>query len=287
MEQYLPKDLELLPYAGIPPEIVANFFSLQERIERDIDNGGMDYFRFSRELWGIFFNDAPDIGSPAYKEFEAIVVLGLEKFTTKELLYPEIKTHLNDIIKAIYPVVERMILWSRGDAHHTGYQTSKMVRSGLKNTWLRSLLHFGNDGARELIRDKTSIIIEEEKNSPLERLLDSTKPGSLVVIEDSLKNLETTHELARGRGVPHTGVWAAYSREGARLHGSEKYKEAASRWKVLSSPSELVAYASSPDLQGATLVLDFDGVLGNNTWMRQQQSRVFWTAIAHCSLSKQ
>ena len=195
-EEHLPKGLALVPYQDVPDAAISRFFELQEQIEKDLSRGGMDYFRFSKELWKCFFKEDPDIENPQYREFEAIIVLGLQKLTTRELIYPDIKRNLVEILHQLYPIVERVVLWSRGDVHNSGYQMAKMELSGLKTVWLRGLLGAGKEKARSYIRDKTSIIINEEKDSPLRGLVESVRPQKLVVVEDSLKNLERTRTLA-------------------------------------------------------------------------------------------
>lgn len=279
-ESNYPTHLELVNLEKVPPDASERFFRIQEEIEADLQRGGMNYFRFSRQLWEAFLGGEPDVESPEYKEFEAIVVVGLQRFTTKGLIYPEIEADLSSVLEQVYPQVERLALWSRGDTTHTGYQLSKLTLSGLQNKWLRALISkFGRTEAKKLIQEKTSILIGEEKNLALEKMIQEPGVVKLLVVEDSLNNLATTRELARKHGLPHTGLWAAYSREGKKILGTQKYQEAEAQWTVLHSPAELVSCALDSDLQNATVVIDFDGVLGNNVWMREQQSRVFWTAI--------
>ena len=118
---------------------------------------------------------------------------------------------------------------------------------------------------------------------------------NLVIIEDSVKNFDKVKQalVARfGEGildrVKITPIWAAYSRErqnarkkaGESPEGAAEYSQKTKNLEVIDSFAQLLDRERFDGIfKNAHVFVDFDGVIGDNVAMREEQARATYQAL--------
>lgn len=172
-----------------------------------------------------------------------------------------------------------MAIWTTGDNAATGYQPAKIARSGIISAFVKAVKANHGDVT------KTEAIISDNKFDELAKHLESQEGlTKLVIIEDSRSNLRKVTNMAaainetrpEGSKIEFLPVWAAYSREGIQAKAKGEKEEA---FYVIDSPKDLLDDRFYEVFRGADVLVDFDGVIGNNLTMREAQARVKYNVL--------
>ncbi len=278
----------------IPQDFIEYIFTLQGKIEK---SGGMDYHRYARELWARYVSeDAVTLESEQFKIFDADIVAALARIEMSELVYGDIEKNMPTLIRELERTVDKVMLWSTGDVDATGYQVLKIKRSGIvSDTYAAVKKTLGHQYGKDLFRERTEYMVSTDKFAKLrEYLLGKRESGAtsvkIGVIEDSLGNIEKVKQLVReifgdnGEVVP---VWAAYSREGKQImkrmkaEGKERgFVQLCRENNAIARFSDVLQPQHLSMLSGAELLVDFDGVIGDNMKMRDAQAQAIYGVVA-------
>jgi|GEM_PF-1545186 len=175
------------------------------------------------------------------------------------------------------------------------------------------------DERHDFIRDKTNYIVADDKFEKLAAFVEAHEndetvaPLKIVIIEDSSKNLKEVEELLKekieARKVVIKQIWFTGSREGREAQKKvDKLVEDSSK-EALSASEELKLKKEAEDavkeleqkkkdfnsietfdelldekrfgtiFDGAHVMVDFDGVIGDNVTMREHQAEVIYNAL--------
>src|SRR3989344_2201875 len=130
----------------LSPEEVDFFINLQTKTW---GKEAADYHKYAQAMWREFFNENPD-ESPNFKDFESTLIGGLHEINTREHVYPQITRGLGRLIEQHGDSVKKVILWSTGDVSSTGFQISKIKRSGVIMDFYKTLKEkFSKEKAKE------------------------------------------------------------------------------------------------------------------------------------------
>lgn len=294
-------DLEILPEPT--KELTDYFFSLQSQVEGE---GDMDYHKYASQMWGKFFGEpTSERDGEAFSYFENRMIASLHSIDMRKLVYPHVTENLESLIDIRGDQVDEIILWSTGDVAATGYQAGKIDKSGVIPAFLRALAKRDPGKVRERAQ-KTRYMVDDNKFDRLvEHTAETKKDGEqmkIVIIEDSVKNFEkvrTALEERFGKDVVArefqiNPIWAAYSREG--LTAQQKAEGSQGEWgnymarrralNAIDSFAELLDPRFNDMFSGAHVFCDFDGVIGNNIEMREEQAKVIFHALTEGALKK-
>lgn len=272
------------------------FFTTQIAIE---DEGSMDYHKYSKRLWQdlVLGEQAEGFESdPAFKNFEGNLILGLQNIDMRKYGYPDLVDNLGELIARYGDNIASVAIWSQGDEQATGYQDAKIARSGIMGAFLRAVRGRDENSAREFIKRKTGHLVSDDKFKSLNEFLQNHPEATrIVVIEDSRQNLQKAAQLVatlntsrpKDSQIEYIPIWATYSREGidatkkAALEGNTKQLEREKfSLNALKSPKDLLDQQKfGPIFNNAHLLVDFDGVIGDNISMRKAQARVKYNAL--------
>lgn len=276
----------------MPAELVKRFFELQVECEQ---TGAMNYREYARRLWQEKFGEVPPSG-PVFDSFEADLITGLHDIDMQGLIYPDVQNNLDKIVAALYGPegqVKRVTLWSTGDAEATGYQHAKIASSRIVRSFLAAAM--ANKTALASVRDGgTEYMVRDNKLADLKAHLLARKARGensikLAVVEDSKKNILAVEALVKeifGENGTVVPVWAVYSREGqnARKADASQFTIDSERLNAIDSFAELASPKLAQQLHGAEVLVDFDGVLGDNIRMRQRQASATYRALSQAAL---
>ncbi|NDC22408.1 hypothetical protein EBZ57_03530 [bacterium] len=276
-----------------PQEINDFFFALQGEVEK---RGHMDYTAYTTDLWQRLV-DPQDKNSEAFKHFQGTLISSLHNIDMSEMIQPEIQSSMPDLVGQYSEIIRGVSVWSTGDVTATGYQLAKIESSGLRKAFFGAFTT--RAAGAEYARKNTSYLVHDDKFNGLVDYVDSKmesdsdRPIKIVVIEDSVKNFKKAQDALNekfGEGtVEVTPIWFTSSREGKKAiaeaeEGGEEAKKALQEKLI-----ELNAISSFEDLLDAEkfgqlladsyIMLDFDGVVGDNIAMRVEQSRVTFNAL--------
>jgi len=118
----------------------------------------------------------------------------------------------------------------------------------------------------------------------------------IVIIEDSLKSFERVRKAIHDKlgasvaaQVDIVPIWAVYSREGQNTLAKAKKEDSMHEFEhtlrvhnAIDSWNDLLdEQRFKPLLEGAHVFVDFDGVIGNNITMRNDQAKATLSALVH------
>lgn len=280
----------------VPRNVFKEFFKLQSQVEKE---GNMDYHAYANLLWNNMLGNAEaESDQQARSIFENAMITGLHSIDMKTIVYPHVTDNLEALIGVRGDEAKEVILWSTGDVAATGYQTAKIERSGIIKRYMKTL----RDSAPESFRKqmgKTGYMVDDDK---FERLIDHIGQIShdeerikLVIIEDSINNFSKVENALKAQygedfmgRVSLTKVWVAYSREGQDARkkagespeGAAEYDSKTKGLQVIDSFAELLDQERFGEaFKDAHVFIDFDGVIGDNIAMREEQARVIYQAL--------
>lgn len=269
------------------------FFRVQSEIEKQ---GRMDYHRYATRLWQEVVEggvETPNLASdPQFRRFEGNLILGLHDIDMRQHVYGELVENLGQMIAKYGRSIRKVAVWTTGDNEATGYQPAKIARSGIITAFARAVKsHHEGDVVKsnEFTAAKTATIISDNKFNELGGYLTAEEGlTKLVVIEDSRSNLRRVAKMVEAINVARSGdkriefipVWATYSREGmqarakADKEGTMDALEAEkAAFHAIDSPKDILDDRFGEIFAGADVLVDFDGVAGNNLTMREAQAQ--------------
>jgi len=276
------------------------FFALQGSVGLGPDadpKARMDYREYARILWQERVDSDGDFSSPAFLQFEKDLISGLHNIDMGELVYGDIKANIDLLVATLEPVIRKAILWTNGDVSATGYQVLKVRQSGIiLATRLAMMDALGVEKGKSEFGRRTEYMVEDDKMGRLrayfkEMKADGRKPVKVAVVEDSRKNIDKVQalldEIFGLNRVAFEGIWAAYSREGLAYKKSfedgeisaDDYSRELWCYNAINEFSELSNPQMLKRLQDAELLIDFDGVIGDNVRMRNVQAQVTYAAL--------
>lgn len=286
-------DLELtIPTSSdeqiVPQEFYDEFFKLQVNIEGE---GAMDYRKYAFVLWERVFGSEPDLEDAIYREFEGNIILGLHQIDMNVLVYPHVKDSMHQLVEALVEKARKVILWSTGDTESTGYQVRKINRSKVIHKFLLALAEVipDKETRKKFMKEQTVYMVEGNKIEELEKYF--VKEGAdikkVVLIEDSRSNMDKVAALVDGlEDVEYFPIWTLYSRSGMKARGADGFDSLKKQYSGIDSFEDLLGddYLSAAD--GADVIIDFDGVLGDHVCMRNMQAQVKWLALKNAADKK-
>lgn len=276
-----------------PQEINDYFFTLQGEVEK---RGHMDYMAYTTDLWNRLVGPS-DKSPDAFRHFQGTLISSLHNIDMSEMIQPDIKSSMPDLVGQYADVIKGVSVWSTGDVTATGYQLAKIESSGLRKAFFGAFTT--RAAGAEYARNNTSYLVHDNKFNGLVEYIgskmenDSDRPMKVVVIEDSVKNFEKAQYALNeqfGEGtVEVTPIWFTASREGqkaiaeAEEGGEEDQKALQAKFEELNAISSfedlLDAEKFGQLLADSYIMLDFDGVVGDNIAMRVEQSRVTYNSL--------
>lgn len=267
-------------------------FDLQARCEK---TGTMNYHTYADMMWRELLGADPDHAPDLYKQFEADLIAGLQDIDMSTLVYEHVIESLNKLIETYLPRVKKIFLWSTGDVSSTGYQVIKINRSHIVEKFYRSLLGKAKkDGVipRILLDEKAEYLVADNKFTSLgdvvrDMNLNSSEGQTIVIIDDSVNNFQKASDILYTQlpTQPFTviPIWAVYSREGLTAKKNLQPNEFAQKKEKLNG-IESFAELLDEDRFGtifnnAIVLVDFDGVIGDNIKMRDEQAYAIYRAL--------
>lgn len=288
-EKHVPAEIAVdIENQTVPKEIYDSFFTLQSEIEK---TGHMDYHEYARRLWNMYIEKTKNTdfdNDENFKQFEANLINGFHSIDMKDLVYEDITKNLPEIADTLATKVSKAIMWSTGDVDATGYQDAKISSSKIVRNFIGALQEtMPKDQRKDFIKNKTEYMVGDNKLAELKEYLLAQKSSGqdeikISVIEDSIKNIGKVTALVKeifgdkGTVVP---VWATYSREGQKAKKSSDFPEKVEKYNGIDSFSNIATPEMAEKLEGSTVLIDFDGVIGDNVRMRNAQSQVAYECL--------
>jgi hypothetical protein len=294
-------------FGPVDPALVKYFFDLQAKIEKEGEQsgGGMDYHIFARRMWEELVGEIDQQNEKLFHQFENALIFGLHSIDMKPLVYEHVTEQLAALIKQYKESIKHLALWSTGDVTVTGYQAGKINSSGIIKRFSKTLqaeLPEGQVG--EFMKEKTSYMVADNKFKAFtEYATEALRKNpdenlKIVIVEDSKKNFDKAREyLEKDLGEKATKVqiipvWVTYSREGKldeakAISPDEKQKleELKISLNSINDFGELLNTERFGDiLKDAHLFVDFDGVIGSNIPMREEQAKVTYGALMQTAI---
>ncbi len=302
-EAFKKRDTLLDARSGSLPDVqpldrTSPLFSYIFKLQVDREKtGSMDYRSYADKMWRELLGSDPAVTPELYQQFEADLITGLDDIDMSAYVYEHVTESLAKLIETYIDRLKKIFLWSTGDVSGTGYQVLKINRSHIVEKFYRALsAQTKKDGLppRELLEDKAGYIVDDNKFTKLcdvlrSANLDQTKPHTIVIIEDSVKNFDKAAQTLREQLPDYTfnviPLWALYSREGINAKkelSPEDFAKQKEKLNGIESFDDLLdqdRFGSM--LERAIVLVDFDGVIGDNIKMRDEQARVIYRALLH------
>ncbi|OGE64290.1 hypothetical protein A3I48_03620 [Candidatus Daviesbacteria bacterium RIFCSPLOWO2_02_FULL_36_7] len=204
----------------------------------------------------------------------------------RQHVYGELVDSLGQLVAKFGQAVRKVAIWTTGDDVATGYQPAKIARSGIITAFTKAVRVHNGDLA------KTEAIIADNKFNELDKYLESQGLTRLVVIEDSRSNLRKVAKIVEivneaktgGNTIEYVPVWAAYSREGIQAKAKGEKEDT---FYVIDSPKDLLDDKFGEVFRGADILVDFDGVIGNNITVREAQAQVKYNALVGAVIERE
>ena len=282
------------------PDLSKYFFELQSKVEEE---GDMDYNKYATRLWEKFMeNEQTD--SVGFDNFRGQIITGLHGIDMSKMLAPDISDTMPELVAKYQGRIKSLNIWSTGDVAATGYQDAKISKSGIVRKLISNLQ---KDERHDFIRDKTNYIVAGDKFEKLAAFVeahendDETEPPlKIVIIEDSSGNFEKVDKLLNDKieagKVVIKKIWFTGSREGREAQkkvdklvedGSEEAEDAVEELKKKKKDfNSIETFDELLDedrfgtiFDGAHVMVDFDGVIGDNVTMREHQAEVIYNAL--------
>lgn len=262
----------------------------------------MDYHQYARQLWCnlvVGSDVSPTVfkDDPVFTNFEANLIVGLLDIQASKHIYAELPNVMEDVVGKYGRNIARVAIWSKGDVTATAYQDIKIARSRVITALNKALgSQYGEEEAKRFRAEKIAYLVSDDKFKVLEEYLQRlTGQAKLVVIEDSRSNLRKVKELVdvinqtrpAAHQIDYIGIWATYSREGINARKAaevnpdkqQQFESDRSLYHAVDSPSELADSRFESIYNGAHIMVDFDGVIGDNVKMRQMQAQATQNAL--------
>jgi len=283
----------------VDPVIFQYFFDLQATMEKESEDKGMDYKEYARRVWRDIVGD-PDNDADLFKHFESSIIYRLHVINMEPINYPHLVENIVELVKKYQSSISHLAVWSKGDVAATGYQLGKIDSSRIVNLYRDSLREaFDTREAGKIMKEKTSYMVLDDKFAGLIQYVGRILEGApeekikLVIIEDSRKNFEVVRKVIEdsfgiGR-VEVCPIWAVYSREGQKAKAGSRDED----WQALRR--NLNAIDSFADLLDdkflriffrAHVFVDFDGVIGDNIKMREEQAKAIFGPLVQALVLK-
>ncbi|MBI2337767.1 hypothetical protein HYU95_01155 [Candidatus Daviesbacteria bacterium] len=298
------KDLqrEALPFSPleiekpINPGLYKYFFDTQVAAEKQ---GAMDYRKYAARVWQdlvVAVEEQPQTfeNDPAFRRFEANLILGLQDIDMRQHRYSELVDILGELVAKYGESVRKVAIWSTGDDSATGYQPAKIARSAIIGSFSKAIKTYDGEESKRFIAEKTAYIIADDKFKQLEEHLKSSGVAKIVVIEDNRGNLRKVAKIIDSLNVnrPEADklefmpVWATYSREGIEAREKAEAEETMAQYEdernnlnAIDSPVDLLDDKFVKVFNGADVFIDFDGVIADNLTMRPEQARIKYSNL--------
>ena len=285
-----------------PPDDFTRYcFELQGRLEK---TGQIDYHEYARQMWAHLLPG--DI--EGQELFEQHLITGLHGIDMQKLVFPEVIEHMPELIEKFHEKIKAIAIWSTGDVEGTGYQLAKIISSGVIDEFVqntRAILE--RDAHVEFVRNQTALLIADNKFERLERyvinqqLENGGAPIKLVIIEDSRGNFKKVSDRLRTQiesgMITVVPIWFTGSREGinaekavTKLEATDPEAARQARETLNAEKANYNAFSSYHELlddpryesllEGGHLLVDFDGVIGDNVAMRVEQASTIYNALA-------
>ncbi len=285
-------DVEIERVSDVPPGLVKYIFDLQGRVEKE---GRMDYHRYAELMWQEILQQDSMNTPEAFEVFEKSLIAGLHQIDMRQHVYESVRENLVPLIEEYGDSVKGVVLWSTGDVEATGYQVGKIERSRIIRDFYGALRLGTPDkaSAKTAFRERTSYLVDDNKFDALLGWVEERRTEGeimkIVIIEDSVKNFDKVRTALVGRygeaildRVRIFPIWATYSREGqaaerqaVKENKEQEFEKRKQELNAIGSFTELADRNRFGEiLEGAYLLVDFDGVIGNNVSMRQDQAGV-------------
>jgi hypothetical protein len=284
-----------IPHFAIGPEFPEYMMDLYMKIESE---GAVDYGKFAKEMWEYLTGEPAGYENSYFREFEHGMIRDLHGIDISKLMYPHVKESLPELISRWSESVHKVMLWSIGDVSGTGYQVQKIRSSGIVPQFMRNLsAELGSEKARAFLEKKTEYMVDDDKFDRLGEYLARELPQGevkIVIIEDSPENFEKARNAVRARfgaaadRIQIIPIWAVYSFRGKKEEAKAKTPEAqAAFWEkkhalhAINSFEELLDDKHKGLMKDAYLLVDFDGVIGNNAEMRKKETEAVYNNFIH------
>ena len=281
------------------------FFELQSKVEKE---GDMDYNVYAARLWKKFMQTEPT-DSAGFDNFRGQMITGLHGIDMSKMLAPDISDTMPELVANNLGRIKSLNIWSTGDVAATGYQDAKIAKSGIVRNLFSNLQEAvpDRDERHNFIRDKTNYIVADNKFEKLGAFVEAHEnddetgaPLKIVIVEDSSGNFEKVDKLLKEKieagKVVIEKIWFTGSREGREaqkkvdklvedgseeaLSASEELKLKKQRFNSIETFDELLDEARFGTIfDGAHVMVDFDGVIGDNVTMREHQAEVIYNAL--------
>lgn len=286
-----------------PCHIYDYIFRLQGSVEQDQaeNDRGMDYCEYARRMWRDATGGEEAEGD-AFSLFKKSLIFNLHEIEMRPLVHPDLGESLKKLVATYCGNIATVALWSTGDDRATGYQHRKIQRSGLISEFVKAhrAARIGNESGESGMQ--TAYLVADNKFSRLaeyaRKLQDLNGQDSLkfVVIEDSVGNFEKAERAitqAVGSEVEIIPIWFTDSRAGIvaqaqidcieddheRELAQATLDERKNVYNAIASFDELLEDVWLARLKNAHVLVDFDGVIGDNVAMRDVQARVTYGSL--------
>lgn len=300
--------VERQQFGSIDPALFKYFFDLQVNLEKERESGGenMNYHTYARRMWEKLIGDINPQNEEFFHQFENTMILGLHKIDMKPMVYEHVTEQLAALVKQYKESIKHLALWSTGDVEATGYQVGKVSSSGIIKGFSKALKNELPEGTvGEFMKEKTSYLVADNKFKAFTEYVTEAlnkhhdEEIKIVIIEDSRKNFDKAREaLVKDLGekaskVQIIPIWVTYSREGQQAE--KKALSPDEKLKLEKQKVNLNAINSFKDLlntkhfesifKDAHVFVDFDGVIGDNISMREEQARATYDALMGAVIS--
>lgn len=287
----------------VDPVLFKYFFDHQFKMEKHGEikkGGGIDYHTYARKMWEDLIGPITSENEEFFKRFTNQLIVNLHEIDMEPLVYEHISSNLTEIIGK-YKNLNHVALWSTGDVEGTGYQVAKVVNSKIVGAFHKALkTNLSSSTSGEFLKDKTSFLVTENKVQALVEYALSfleknpDKKIKIVIIEDLRKNFDKVKDaLQTALGekfskIEIIPIWATYSREGKKAEEAalispqdvNKLSEQKNELNSISTFEDLLDTSRFGKIfDDAHVFVDFDGVIGDNTKMREEQAKAIWSAL--------
>lgn len=308
-----PEVEEQKTFGPIDKRLFDYFFELQVRLEKEgaAQGKGMDYHAYARCAWNELMGEIDETNRAAFEYFEKALIYNLHSIDMTEHVYEEAVGSLGDLIEQYEgdekegKGIKNIALWSTGDVEATGYQAAKIASSRIIREFYQALRSkLPEDRARNIFQEKTSYMVEGNKFRAMAEYAKSmleNETGELkfVVVEDSLGNFKKIEDALRevlgedAERIKLVPIWATYSRIGKEAEANarensemEDFEAQKHSLNAINSFRDLLDEERFREiLSGAYLFVDFDGVIGNNITMREEQAKATYKALMNGAMS--
>ncbi|GEM_PF-6669818 len=239
-----------------------------------------NYPQFALTLWTTVLDQASD--DPEYQDFQQRLIRAALDVDTGAFMYADAQQALPALLEKYGDMVEKFGLWSKGDVFLTGFQMQKIVKSRILH---KVFGHYkGIQGGRTLLKEKAFFVVDEDKHLQAREMLEERirrepeKMLKVVVIDDVQENLEAfgelTADLSSDKGTAIEFVPILVDRN-PRPNGKP------SDMLTIRSFSELLDADMESLFAGATVFVDYDGVLSNNELQTKAHTELVFRTLVN------